>query len=121
MINILEKFIGFVFLLAGLYRIKLKDRREYEAYKIFKLPKYSDYLIIIIEILCGIIILFDLSVKYYAILIITIIVSIGTILILFNNFDEIISTYYDLFTFNNNSLSVLIHLTYIIILIYLQI
>ena len=119
MVNILEKFIGLVFLLAGLHRIIIKDRREYEAYTMLKLPKYSDYLIIIIEILCGVIILFDLSGKYYALLTVAIMASIGTFLLLINNFDEIIGTYFDLFTLNKNSLSVCIHLTYIIILIHL--
>lgn len=116
---ILEKFIGLVFLLAGLHRIFLKDRREYEAYTLLKLPKYTDYLIIFTEIVAGLIIIFNLPGKYPALLTVTIGAIIGTLLLLFHNFDEIWTCYYDLFTLNKNSLSVCVHLTYIVILVYL--
>jgi uncharacterized membrane protein YphA (DoxX/SURF4 family) len=119
MLLILEKFIGFVFLLAGLHRIFIKDRREYEAYILLKLPKYTDYVIILMEIVAGLIIIFDLPGKYPALLTVTICATIGTLLLLFHNFDDIIASYYDLFTLNKNSLSVLVHVTYIVILFYL--
>jgi hypothetical protein len=119
MIFILEKFIGLVFLLAGIHRIFLKDRREYEAYTLVKLPKYTDYLIILMEIVAGLIIIFNLPGKYYALLTVTIGATIGTGLLLFHNFDDILATYYDLFTLNKNSLSVCLHVTYIVILLYL--
>jgi len=116
---ILEKFIGMVFLLAGLHRIFLKDRREYEAYTLLKLPLYSDFAIIAMEIIAGIIIVFNLPGKSHALLTVTIGATIGTLLLLINNFSDIWKTYYDLFTLNKSSLSVCVHLTYIIILIYL--
>ncbi len=118
---ILEKIIGMVFLLAGLHRIFLKDKREYEAYILLKLPIYSDFAIIAMEIIAGIIIVFNFPGKYYAILTITICTIIGILLLLLNNYHDIIKTYYDLFTLNKLSLSVYIHLIYIIILIYLLI
>lgn len=117
--NILEKFIGLVFLSAGIHRIFLKNQRENEAYNMIKLPKYSDYLIIIFEIVIGIIILFDLPGKYYSLIFVTIMASIGTLLLVINNWDNIIKTYTDLFTLQTNSLSVCVHLTYIVILIFL--
>ena len=116
---ILEKFIGLVFLLAGIHRIFLKEQREYEAYTLLKLPKYSEYFIIIMEIVAGCIILFNLPGKSYALWTVTIGATIGTLLLLINNFSKILSTYNDLFTLKESSLSVCVHITYIIILIYL--
>ena len=78
-VNLLERFIGLVFLLAGLHRIFLKNRREYEAYNLLRLPVFSDYYI------CGFIILFNLSYKYYALIIITIMSTIGILLLIINN------------------------------------
>ncbi len=116
---ILEKFIGVVFLLAGIHRIFLKERREYEAYTLLKLPPWSEYGIIAMELVAGLIILFGLPGKYYALLTVAIGVSIGTLLLLAINFTDIWATYNDLFTLNKSSLSVCVHLTYLIILIYL--
>jgi|LauGreDrversion4_2_1035121.scaffolds.fasta_scaffold316980_1 uncharacterized membrane protein YphA (DoxX/SURF4 family) len=116
---ILEKFIGFVFLLAGVHRIFLKEQREYEAYKLLKLPKYSDYGIILMEIIAGLIIIFGLPGKTFALWTVAIGATIGTLLLLVNNWEKILSTYNQLFTLNDSSLSVCIHITYIIILIHL--
>lgn len=117
--EILEKYIGLVFVLAGIHRVLLKSRREYEAYVLLKMPNGTDYLIIMIEIICGIIILFNLPKKREALIVVTLLASIGIIILLINNFDDILKTYDDLFTLHKNSLSVCLHLTYIIILIYL--
>ena len=116
---ILEKFIGLVFLLAGTHRIFLKEQREYEAYTLLKLPKYTDYVIMIMEIVAGCIILFNLPGKKYGLWTVTVGAIIGTALLLVNNFEKILSTYSDLFTLKESSLSVCVHLTYIIILVYL--
>lgn len=116
---ILEKFIGLVFLLAGTHRIFLKERREYEAYTLLKLPKYSEYIIMIVEIIAGLVILFNLPGKHIALWSVAIGATIGTILLVVFNFSEIWETYYDLFTLNKSSLSVCVHLTYIVILAYL--
>jgi uncharacterized membrane protein YphA (DoxX/SURF4 family) len=116
---ILEKFIGLVFLLAGIHRIFLKEQREYEVNTLLKLPKYTDYFIIIFEIIAGIIIIFNLSGKNYALWTVTIGASIGTLLLMYNNFPKILSTYNELFSLKDSSLSVCLHITYIVILIYL--
>ncbi len=116
---ILEKFIGLVFLLAGIHRIFLKEQRKYEAYTLLNLPAGSEYAIIAMEIIAGSIIVFGLPGKSYALLTVTICAGIGTLLLLLNNFQAILSTYNDLFTLNKSSLSVCVHITYIIILIYL--
>ena len=118
-VNLLERFIGLIFLLAGLHRIFLKNRREYEANNLLRLPLFSDIIIIFIEVICGFIILFNLSYKYYALIIITIMSIIGTLLLIINNYGDIIKSYNDLFTLHKNSLSVCIHVTYIVILLYL--
>jgi uncharacterized membrane protein YphA (DoxX/SURF4 family) len=118
-VNLIERFIGLVFLLSGLHRIFLKNRREYEAYNLLRLPVFSDIIIIFIEVICGFIILFNLSQKYYALIIITIMSTIGTLLLIINNYDDIIKSYNDLFTLHKNSLSVCLHVTYIVILLYL--
>ena len=118
-VNLIERFIGLVFLLSGLHRIFLKNRREYEAYNLLRLPVFSDIIIIFIEVICGFIILFNLSHKYYALIIITIMSTIGTLLLIINNYDDIIKSYNDLFTLHKNSLSVCLHVTYIVILLYL--
>ena len=105
---ILEKFIGLVFLLAGIHRIFLKEQREYEIKTLLKLPKYTDYFIILIEIIVGIIIIFNLPGKKYGLWTITIITSVGTLLLLYNNLSKILTTYNNLFTLNESSLSVCI-------------
>jgi len=119
MIFILEKFIGLVFLLAGIHRIFFKKQREYEVNTLLKLPKYTDYFIILFEIIAGIIIIFNLTGKKYALWTLIIGASIGTLLLMYNNFPKIFNTYNQLFTLKDSSLSVFLHITYIVILIYL--
>jgi hypothetical protein len=116
---ILEKFIGAVFILAGTHRIYLKNEREHEINNILHLPKYTDYLIIMIEIICGSVLFFNLPYKYESLLLLLFMTTLGTSLLIINNTPAIINTYKDSFTLKENSLSVLVHLTYIVLMYYL--
>jgi hypothetical protein len=71
------------------------------------------------EIIAGLIIIFGLPGKTFALWTVAIGATIGTLLLLVNNWEKILSTYNQLFTLNDSSLSVCIHITYIIILIHL--
>ena len=117
-INILIKFLGLVFLMAGLHRIYYKTQREEEMNILLKLPKYTDFLIMLIEISAGILLIMDCYVinVLYILLIMT---SLGLLLLLYNHYEKILNTYNELFTLKADSLSVFLHITYIIIMIYI--
>jgi uncharacterized membrane protein YphA (DoxX/SURF4 family) len=117
--NLLEKFVGLVFVSAGLHRLFLKKQRGYETQVLLRLPKWFEYVIIWVEIICGIIILFNLPYKYYAFMTIFIGVIATTFLLLFHHMKDIKQTYYDLFTYHKNSLSVCLHITYAVIVLHL--
>jgi hypothetical protein len=81
------------------------------------LPNGFDYIIIIFELITGSILLFDITDKLTTLIIILIFLSIGTIFILINNFNNIISEMYTTFTFQPTSMSFVFHFTYIIMII----
>ena len=118
-IILLIKFIGIVFFSAGIHRIFYKSQREYEIYNLLNLPKYTDILILIFEIVGGIILLFDLKYVKETLIALLVFCSMGVLLLLINNFDKIMSTYNELFTLKADSLSFFLHITYLLIIVYI--
>lgn len=114
--DFLIKYLGLIFILTGIIRYFLYDDRKKELNSI-NLPNGFDYIIIIFELLIGFILFFNITDRLTTLLILLIFLSIGTILILVNNFNNIISEINTVFTFKPTAMCFVFHLTYIIIII----
>jgi hypothetical protein len=114
--DILIFYIGIVFILASFHRIYLISQREKEAYEVFKLPKYFDIIIIIFEFLIGFLLLINFKYKLFLLYILIIFLIIWTIILICLNIDKLLYTYNDLFTFQPTSMSLVLHITYIVII-----
>jgi hypothetical protein len=113
--------VGGAFLLVVIMRILHKKERELEVINSFDLPLYFSKVIIIIELILGILLTFNLvknkeNIKKLLLLGI-IIMFIGTVLVLYNNFDKIKKSFIDAFFYKSDTITVFIHLTYIFIMI----
>ena len=115
---LLIKYFGIMFLLTGIMRYYLPNDRKIELINM-GLPNGSDYIILLFEISVGIFLLFDLYDKTFILMILIIMVSIVTILIVFNNYNKIIGELNQIWTYQPTSMSVVLHLTYILIFIIL--
>ena len=118
---VLKVFLGIVFLSAGIHRIFYKTQREYESRTLLGLPPYSDYIIIAIEIGCGLC-LFSGNEKviYYALMTLLYMTVIGCMLLVIRNKEKLIETYHELFTLKDTSMSVVLHITYILIICFVM-
>lgn len=114
--NILIYYIGIVIILAATHRIFLIENRKKELYHM-NLPSFTDIFIIVFELICGTLLLINFKYKKNILFIVLIFMIIGSILILINNFNQLLQTYNEIFTYQPNSLSFLLHMTFIIIII----
>lgn len=114
--DLLIKFLGLVVILAGISRCFLYGDRKQELNNI-NLPNGFDYIIIIFELIIGFSLFFDFTNKLTTLIILLIFLSIGTILIIINNFDNLIKEMNSIFTFQPTPTSVTLHFTYIIMII----
>ena len=112
----IEKYLGIVFLLAGGHRIFLEEQRLKEKDNFIILPENCDLLIIFIEICIGIILLFDLKYKEGVLTLLLLFLVIATIMIIYSNFDNIKNTYFDVFTYQPTFTSVVLHITYMVMI-----
>ena len=112
----IEKYLGIVFLLAGGHRIFLEEQRLKEKDNFIILPENCDLLIIFIEICIGIILLFDLKYKEGVLTLLLLFLVIATIMIIYSNFDNIKNTYVDVFTYQPTFTSVVLHITYMVMI-----
>ena len=117
----LTLFLGIVFLSAGIHRIFLKTQREYESQTLLGLPPYFDYIIIAVEIGCGLC-LFSGNDKaiYYALMTLLCMTVIGCFLLVLRNMKRMIETYNELFTLKDTSMSVVLHITYILLMCFVM-
>jgi len=115
---LLIKYFGIMFLLTGIMRYYLPNDRKIELINM-GLPNSFDYIILLFEIFVGIFLLFDLYDKIVILMILIIMVSIVTILIVFNNYNKIIGELNQIWTYQPTSMSVVLHLTYILMFIIL--
>jgi hypothetical protein len=114
--DFLIKYLGLIFVLAGIIRYFLYDDRKKELNSM-NLPNGFDYIIIIFELIIGFTLFFNITDRLTTLLIFLIFLSIGTILILVNNFNNIISEINTVFTFQPTAMCFVFHFTYIIMII----
>lgn len=112
----LIKYLGIVFVLASIYRCFIKEQRE-EELKLLNLPYKFDYLIIIIEFIFGVILLFFKDHVIITLELFLLFLIIGCVSILINNFDSIMNEFSLVWTFQSTSMSLVFHLTYIVMII----
>lgn len=112
----LINIFGMIFLCAGFIRIYLTKETTQEMLNV-NLPIFFKYFIIISEILIGSLLLSNISVRYkiFALNILFYSIIFFTFLILLNNYEKVINTFSDLWTFQPNALSIWYHLLYALI------
>jgi len=116
--DIYVKILGIIFILIALHRMVLKKEREQELL-VFGLPKYSDYLIILCELIIGILLLSNIfNIKKVLQFFLLFLVS-ACIIIFFRNYKKILSTYTDIWTFQPTAMSLALHFYIILIVLIL--
>ncbi len=115
--NFFRFFLGIFFILASTYRIFFFEFGINEMNKI-NLPIYFLYGVIILEFILGLSFLFNKKVKWASLLAILFLL-IALSIALIGNFWYIISNLGELFVFDANPTDVLLHLTYLFILVFL--
>ena len=81
------------------------------------LPNGTDYIIIMFEIICGFILFFNLADISVTLLILLLFLILGSLLIIYNNFDNLLKEIYTVWTFQPSMMSIVFHFTYIIMII----
>lgn len=116
--DIFTRILGFVFILIAFHRMGLKKDREKELI-VFGLPKYSDFLIILFELIIGILLLLNVSYKKKVLKLFLLFFIVGCIIIFFRNQKKIIRTYNEIWTFQPTAMSFAMHLYIIMIVLML--
>jgi hypothetical protein len=114
--NFLIKYLGIIFIIAGIIRIFLLKDRKNELYNM-NLPNGTDYIIIMFEIICGFILFFNLADISVTLLILLLFLILGSLLIIYNNFDNLLKEINTVWTFQPSMMSIVFHFTYIIMII----
>jgi hypothetical protein len=114
--SLLVRYLGVVFVLASLHRAFLLEQRLHEQNNVLKLPSYANILIILFEFIVGILCLFKLRFYKNALLFLMIFLIVGTIIIFFHNYKSILENYFHIYTYQPTSMSVVVHVTYIVII-----
>lgn len=116
--EIFIRILGLVFIIVALHRIVLKKEREQELI-VFGLPKYSDFLIILLELIIGILLLLNVSYKKNVLKAFLLFFIVGCIIIFFRNYKKIIDSYKEIWTFQSTAMSFSMHLYIILIVLML--
>jgi len=116
--DIFTRFLGLVFILVAFHRIYFKDDREKEVI-VFGLPKHSDIFILLFELIIGTLLLLNVSFKEIILKIFLLFFIVGCIIIFIKNYDLILSTYKDIWTFQPTAMSFAMHLYIILIVLML--
>jgi hypothetical protein len=114
--NFLIKYLGIIFIIAGIIRIFLLKDRKNELHNM-NLPNGTDCIIIMFEIICGFILFFNLADISITLLILLLFLTIGSLLIIYNNFDNLLKEINTVWTFQPSMMSLTFHFTYIIMII----
>lgn len=69
------------------------------------------------EIICGFILFFNLADTSVTLLILLLFLILGSLLIIYNNFDNLLKEIYTVWTFQPSMMSIVFHFTYIIMII----
>ena len=114
--NILNIFLGIVFLSAALYRI-IKPDAGITEFTELGIPVYFLYLTIVFEIIVGVLFIIGKKIKLASVL--TIIFLSGAILLsIITNFSNLVMNLGEIFVFNPTPTDILLHFVYIIALVY---
>ena len=123
----LTYFLGYLFLLTSLYRIHLEHKYSYLDYhsphyeitNTFKLNAFFRYFVIFLEMIVGIVLIshVDDKIKHNLLLLLLTFLVIAIVLILVFYWEKIMKTVDDVFTFQPNFTSLVLHLTYATIII----
>jgi len=112
----LIKYLGIIFIIAGILRIFLLKDRKNELHNM-NLPNGTDYIIIMFEIICGFILFFNLADISITLSILLLFLILGSLLIIYNNFNSLLKEINTVWTFQPTMMSLVFHFTYIIIII----
>jgi len=112
----LIKYLGIIFIIAGILRIFLLKDRKNELHNM-NLPNGTDYIIIMFEIICGFILFFNLADISITLSILLLFLILGSLLIIYNNFNSLLKEINTVWTFQPTMMSLVFHFTYIIMII----
>jgi uncharacterized membrane protein YphA (DoxX/SURF4 family) len=115
--DIFAQLIGLIYIAASIHRVYLKKEREQELI-VSGLPRYSDYLIILFELIVGILLLINVSYKKNILKLFLLFIIIACIVIFFRNYKKILESYNEIWTFQPTAMSFSMHL-YIIFIVLL--
>jgi uncharacterized membrane protein YphA (DoxX/SURF4 family) len=115
--DILIYFIAFVFISTSIHRFIYKEQRLNESNNYLNLPKYSDILIILFELIIGVLLLINIKYKIIVLKILLVAIIIFSIIIFVNNKEDIMNTYNEVWTFEPKFTNFILHITYIIIIL----
>jgi uncharacterized membrane protein YphA (DoxX/SURF4 family) len=119
-VALLRLFLGLVFVSAGIYRIFNWQAAVLEIHKLNLNSVYLSIFLIAIEIIGGLLLIFNIKTKK-VLLVFIIFIIIALVSAFLANGKDIISKSGELFTFSPTPTDVFLHFTYLIILIYLLI
>jgi hypothetical protein len=110
-----SQIVGFVFVLVAIHRMFLPADREKER-RVLGLPKYSDYAIILFELIIGLLLLSNVSFKKKVLQVFLLFFVVACILTFLRNRRALLSTYHEIWTFQPTAMSFAMHL-YIILIV----
>ncbi|MCB9362346.1 DoxX family membrane protein [Candidatus Woesearchaeota archaeon] len=113
--KIFRIFLGFVFLSAGLYRVFFYDHALMEVHSL-GLPDFFTFIIIGIEVIGGAMLIIDYKTKFFLELI-TLFLCIAIMLALISNWQTLLTQLPMLFIFNDEITDIMLHITYILLLV----
>jgi uncharacterized membrane protein YphA (DoxX/SURF4 family) len=113
----LQIFIGFVFIIAGIMRFIYPNENTKERITLYPFVPNGEYVIAISEIFLGLLLFTKYSKASLYILAVGIVVY--TILVFHSQWKNIHDTLRNICTYKGTAKSVVLHITYLIIIIYL--
>jgi hypothetical protein len=116
--DIYTQLTGLLFIVVAIHRVYLKKEREQEII-VIGLPRYSDYLIILFELIVGILLFINVSYKKNILKLFLLFLIVGCIFVFFNNYKKILESYNEIWTFQPTSMSFAMHLYMIVVFLLL--
>ena len=114
--NDFKSILGLIFIIVSIHRIILKKERLIEISN-NNLPNYCQYIIIIYEFITGFLLLFNTQYTDIILKLLLLVLIIGSIIIVINHTQKILSTYKDVWTFKPSMSGLIIHILIIFIII----
>jgi uncharacterized membrane protein YphA (DoxX/SURF4 family) len=112
--TLLRLFLGIVVLSAGTFRALFFESALKEA-EMLGLPFWFSFFIIIFEIVCGILLIFNIKIKLVLSLV-AVFLTLAIIIALIGNAGQIIENAGELFVFDSTPTDIFLHITYLVII-----